>query len=120
MSSFSIKKLETTEPLNLYSDLNKSIEFGEGYATSTQEHDIYGKVYYLGGLEVYNLNTANLSEETIARFFNALESGNIYYAVFPDDQRKGRLPLVLNKKTRAFLETLPELLNNKEVKWFLY
>lgn len=30
MSSFSIKKLETTEPLNLYSDLNKSIEFGEG------------------------------------------------------------------------------------------
>lgn len=120
MSSFSIKKLETTEPLNLYSDLNKSIEFGEGYATSTQEHDIYGKVYYLGGLEVYNLNTANLSEETIARFFNALESGNIYYAVFPDDQRKGRLPLVLNKKTRAFLETLPELLNNKEVKWYLY
>ncbi|AKL93526.1 hypothetical protein AYP1020_p71 (plasmid) [Staphylococcus capitis subsp. capitis] len=100
MSSFSIKKLETTEPLNLYSDLNKSIEFGEGYATSTQEHDIYGKVYYLGGLEVYNLNTANLSEETIARFFNALESGNIYYAVFPDDQRKGRLPLVLNKKKR--------------------
>ena len=120
MSSFSIKKLETTEPLNLYSDLDKSIEFGEDYATSMQDHDIYGKVYYLGGLEVYNLNTANLSEETIARFYNALDSGNVYYAVFPNDQRKGRLPLVLNKKTRAFLETLPELINNKEVKWYLY
>ena len=82
--------------------------------------DRYGKVYYLGGLEVYNLNTVNLSEETIARFYNALESGNIYYAVFPNDQRKGRLPLVLNKKTRAFIETLPELVNNPKLKWYLY
>ncbi|MGX0176155.1 hypothetical protein [Staphylococcus hominis] len=120
MSSFSIKKLEPSEPLTLYSDLDKSIEFGESYATSVQESEQYGKVYYLGGLEVYNLNTVNLSEETIARFYNALESGNIYYAVFPNDQRKGRLPLVLNKKTRAFIETLPELVNNPKLKWYLY
>lgn len=120
MSSFSIKKLEPSEPLTLYSDLDKSIEFGESYATSVQESEKYGKVYYLGGLEVYNLNTVNLSEETIARFYNALESGNIYYAVFPNDQRKGRLPLVLNKKTRAFIETLPELVNNPKLKWYLY
>ncbi|MBG1130535.1 hypothetical protein F6Q80_00070 [Staphylococcus aureus] len=120
MSSFSIKKLEPSEPLNLYADLNQSIEFGEGFATSVLEHEEYGKIYYLGGLEVYNLNSANLSEETIARLYNALESGNIYYAVFPDDQRKGRLPLVLNEKTRAFLRTLPELLHNKAVKWYLY
>lgn len=120
MGSFSIKKLEPSEPLNLYADLDKSIEFGEYFATSVLDSDRYGKIYYLGGLEVYNLNSANLSEETIARLYNALESGNIYYAVFPDDQRRGRLPLVLNKKTRAFIKTLPELLDNKAVKWYLY
>ncbi|HFO1542024.1 TPA: hypothetical protein ACHHIW_002706 [Staphylococcus aureus] len=120
MASFSIKKLETTEPLNLYSDLDKSVEFGEDYATSTQEDELHGKIYYLGGLEAYNLNTAGLSEETIARFNNALDAGNIDYAVFPNDKRNGRLPLVLNKKTRAFLETMPELITNREVDWYLY
>lgn len=120
MANFSIKKLETTEPLNLYTDLDKSVEFGENYATSTQEDELHGKIYYLGGLESYNLNTAGLSEETIARFNNALDAGNIDYAVFPNDKRKGRLPLVLNKKTRAFLETIPELITNTEVDWYLY
>jgi hypothetical protein len=27
---------------------------------------------------------------------------------------------VLNKKTRAFLETIPELITNTEVDWYLY
>ncbi|MDQ7134568.1 hypothetical protein [Staphylococcus aureus] len=120
MSNFSIKRLEASEPLNLYSDLNKSIEFGESYATSTFSNEKEGRFYFLGGLDVYELNTASLSEETIGRFSNALETGNIYYAVFPNDQRKGRLPLVLDKKTRAFLNTMPEIVNNDKINWYLF
>lgn len=120
MSNFSIKRLEASEPLNLYSDLNKAIEFGESYATSTFSTGKEGRLYFLGGLDVYELNTASLSEETIGRFSNALETGNIYYAVFPNDQRKGRLPLVLDKKTRAFLSTLPEIIDNDKINWYLY
>lgn len=120
MGAFSVKKIEVSEPITMYSDLESAIEFGESFATSRIEDD-EGKGYLLGGLEVSNLNESNLSEETIARLSNALEAGNISYAVFPDDQRKGRLPLILDKNSRLFLETsLKELLDNPLIKWYLY
>lgn len=120
MGAFSVKKIEVSEPITMYSDLESAIEFGESFATSRIE-DENGKGYLLGGLEVSNLNESNLSEETIARLSNALEAGNISYAVFPDDQRKGRLPLILDKNSRLFLETsLKELIDNSLIKWYLY
>lgn len=120
MGAFSVKKIEVSEPITMYSDLENAIEFGESFATSRIE-DSDGRGYLLGGLEVSNLNESNLSEETIARLSNALEAGNISYALFPDDQRKGRLPLILDKNSRLFLETtLKELIENPHVKWYLY
>ncbi|MCD8845177.1 hypothetical protein [Staphylococcus gallinarum] len=120
MGAFSVKKIEVSEPITMYSDLENAIEFGESFATSRIE-DSEGKGYLLGGLEVSNLNESNLSEETIARLSNALEAGNISYALFPGDQRKGRLPLILDKNSRLFLETtLKELIENPHVKWYLY
>ncbi|WP_341775910.1 hypothetical protein [Staphylococcus hyicus] len=124
MAGFSVKKLEVSEPITMYSELDKAIEFGETFATTKVEDNVRGDRYLLGGLEVSNINNASLSEEIIARLSNALESGNIKYAVFPNDQRQGRLPLILDKNTRMFLETsLPELVDrnrNSYIKWYIY
>lgn len=121
MAGFSIKKLEVSEPITMYDMLQKAIQFGESHATSKIQDQYGGDGYLLGGLEVSNLNSSGVSEETIAKLSNALEAGNINYAVFPDDQRKGRLPLILDKNSRLFIEsTLNELVESKTIKWYLY
>lgn len=124
MAGFSVKKLEVSEPITMYGELDKAIEFGETFATTKVEDNVKGDRYLLGGLEVSNINNASLSEEIVARLSNALEAGNIKYAVFPNDQRQGKLPLILDKNTRIFLETsLPELVDknkNAYIKWYIY
>lgn len=120
MPTLDIKSLNQSEPLTLYSKLDMNVKMGESFATSKLSTD-NGTYYLLGGLEVNNLNTSSLSEETMGQLINALESDKIGYAVFPGDQRKGQLPLVLDSKARAYIETaLPELVTNKYVNWYIY
>src|SRR5699024_7405230 len=125
-----IRNLPISEPITLYADLEKAIEYGENITTAkvkeSYEHRL-GEGYLLGGLEVSNLNDAGLGEETLARLGNALDTENISYALFPNDQRKGQLPLILDTKTRSYIEThLRELMTNSQedgkpiIKWFLY
>lgn len=120
MPMFEVKSLPPSEPISLYSELDMNISMGYSYATSKTE-DKKGTYYLLGGLNVESLNGAGLSEETIGRLVNALESGNIKYALFPGDQRRGQLPLILDKKARAYIEEeLDEIINNQYVKWYIY
>lgn len=119
-----IRNLPISEPITLYADLDKAIEYGEGYATTKVKPEYeseLGEGYLLGGLEVTNLNDAGLNEETLARLSNALDTDNVRYALFPNDQRKGQLPLILDERTRSYITThLEELINNNFVKWHLY
>lgn len=119
-----IRNLPISEPITLYADLNKAIEYGEGYATTKIKPEYeseLGEGYLLGGLEVTNLNDAGLNEETLARLSNALDTDNVRYALFPNDQRRGQLPLILDERTRSYITShLEELISNNFVKWHLY
>ena len=120
MAVFDVKSFNPSEPFSLYSDLNMHVNMGESYATSELTTD-EGKYYLLGGLDVNNLNEAGLSEETIGRLTNALDAANIKYALFPGDQRNGYLPLILDKKARAYIETeLNEILENQYIHWYIF
>lgn len=122
MNGLNIKNLQTSEPYTLYSDLEEAVQFSEAHTTSKVEDDNYGEGYLLAGLYMSNLNDAGLDEEQIARLSNALETENIRYALFPNDQRQGYLPLVLNETTRTYLEsTIDGLFSNQvNVKWYIY
>lgn len=120
MAVFDVKSFNPSEPFSLYSDLKMHVSMGESYATSELTMDD-GQYYLLGGLDVSNLNEAGLSEETIGRLTNALDAANIKYALFPGDQRNGYLPLILDKKARAYIKTeLNEILENQYIHWYIF
>lgn len=120
MAIFDVKSLQPSEPVSLYSTLKTHIELGESEATSLLEAKD-GKFYLLGGLDVENLNESGLSEETVGRLMNALETDKIRYALFSRDQRQNQLPLILDKKSREYITyELPELLNNQYIRWYMF
>ena len=115
MAIFDVKSLQPSEPVSLYSTLRTHIDLGESEATSLLEEKD-GKFYLLGGLDVENLNESGLSEETVGRLMNALETDKVRYALFSRDQRQNQLPLILDKKSREYITyELPELLNNQYI-----
>lgn len=120
MAVINIKRLSPSEPNSLYSDLDYAIRNAMKGTTAKVERGNH-VLFLLGGLHVKNLNDSGLSEETIGRLLAALESENVTYALLPEDQRNGYLPLILTKQTRAYIENdLPELINNDRVKWYIY
>lgn len=120
MAIFDVKSLQPSEPVSLYSTLKTHIELGESEATSLLE-DKDGRFYLLGGLDVENLNESGLSEETVGRLMNALETDKVRYALFSRDQRQNQLPLILDKKSREYITyELPELLNNQYIRWYMF
>lgn len=120
MAIFDIKSLQPSEPVSLYSTLRTHIDLGESEATSLLEEK-NGRFYLLGGLDIENLNESGLSEETVGRLMNALETDKVRYALFSRDQRQNQLPLILDKKSREYITyELPELLNNQYIRWYMF
>lgn len=121
MNGLSVKNVQISEPYTLYSELEEAIEFSEGHTTSKVDDEKYGEGYLLAGLYSPNLNDAGLSEETVARLSNALDTENVSYAVFPNDQRKGYLPLVLDSSSRTYLKTnVKDIFDNEYIRWYIY
>lgn len=121
MNGLSVKNIQISEPYTLYSDLEEAIEFSEGHTTSKVDDEKHGEGYLLAGLYSPNLNDAGLSEETVARLSNALDTENVSYAVFPNDQRKGYLPLVLDDSSRTYLKTnVKDIFDNEYIRWYIY
>ncbi len=120
-SSLNIKNLPVSEPHNLYSQLENAVNFSEGYSTSKVEDNDNGEGYLLAGLYMGNFNDAGIDEEQVGRLSNALETEILSYAIFPNDQRNGYLPLVLDDSTRTYLETnIEKMFSNKYLKWYIY
>lgn len=120
MSEFNIKHLDPSVPQRVYSELNDSVNFGDTEATSRTVVD--GKTgYLLGGLLLSDILNSSLSEDTIGRLSNALSSDNVSYAVFPNDIRKGQIPLILTNKVRNYINNnLTQLAQSNSVKWRVF
>ncbi|WP_281512791.1 hypothetical protein, partial [Mammaliicoccus vitulinus] len=99
MSEFNLKNLEPSVPQRIYSELNESVNFGDVEATAKTEYEEQSG-YLLGGLLLTDILSTSLSEDTIGKLSNALSSDNVSYAVFPNDIRKGQLPLILTNQVR--------------------
>ena len=120
MSEFNIKHLDPSVPQRVYSELNDSVNFGDTEATARTVVD--GKTgYLLGGLLLSDILNSSLSEDTIGRLSNALSSDNVSYAVFPNDIRKGQIPLILTNKVRNYINNnLTQLAQSNSVKWRVF
>lgn len=120
MSEFNIKHLDPSVPQRVYSELNDSVNFGDTEATARTVVD--GKTgYLLGGLLLSDILSSSLSEDTIGRLSNALSSDNVSYAVFPNDIRKGQIPLILTDKVRNYINNnLTQLAQSNSVKWRVF
>lgn len=124
--SFDIRTVSVTNPESLYDLIEKDLKYDEFTgATPVVEDTDYGEEqlsYFMAGVTQTSLLNSALSEEEIGRLKNALDSGNIEYAVFPQDKHNGYIPIYLNPRTRGYIKNnVPGLVTgDKGIKWNIF